>query len=295
MVASTYPSILLQKPKDVSAQELEKTVHDWQTQFKWNLGTGTTLTLCYKERTPSVLLQVLAIPIRSYQFPYVAYLKDFIAYASKNHPSYFFAQPLKLKDQRPEELTTEELAHFLRYKNVIFYTGAGISAAGKVVTMSDLESSLKLNPHNKMQLIKEIFLNPKPVADTFEIFCKSAINGLPTSAHYALYEIAHHRNCCIVTENVDLLQQRTGCLPLHSHCEEITTLHPQDLQKVDAICCIGLSRDDCGWLAHYKAINPKGILIAIDRTLPNYIATNDYFVQGDLQTIVPDLARLLCA
>ncbi len=291
----SFPNILLQKPKDVSAQELDTLINNWHTQFRWSFGKGRILTLGYNKHQPYILLQAFGIPIRSYQFPYWHYLKQLIASIGQPIPSYFYAQPLKLEKQTPEQLTITELAHFMHYKKFIFYTGAGISAAAKVATMRDLETSLHIDPNNKTQFFKSIILDPQSIAKTFGQFCQSAIDELPTAAHYALHELAYRYHCCIVTENIDLLQQRTGINPIHSHSTEITSLIPQDLQDVDIVCCIGLSQDDCGLLAHYKSINPNGTIIAIDQALPNYVSNTDIFMQGDLQTIVPALARLLCS
>jgi len=295
LITTTTPSnILLQKPKHLTEQDIQERAQKWETRFSWKFGKGTTFSLYYLNGEASMLLQVFGIPVRSYNFHYFAFLKKLFTYLGEDHHPYYYAKPIKLTEQSPETLTTEDLADFLRYKHFIFYTGAGISAASNVATMDALQQSLALDPHHKTQFFKKTFFDPKPIVDAFKIFCKSAIDSMPTSAHYALHQIANHRDCSIVTENVDLLQQRTGCEPLHTHGIEINQLKPDDLKNIDAILCIGLSKDDCGFLANYKTHNPNGILIAINRTVPEYISDQDYVVLGDIQTIVPEVAKLLC-
>ena len=82
-------------------------------------------------------------------------------------------------------------------------------------------------------------------------------------------------------------------MPLFIYGLELNDVCCKDLEEVEAIVCIGLSKDDCGFLAWYKANNPDGLLVAIDLEKLNYLAKEDYFVQGDLQKIVPQLPRNL--
>lgn len=292
-ISSLYSNILLQKPKSLSHLEIEELAKNWYTGFNWNFGKGCNFTCCYENGQASFLLQVFGIPIRSYNFQYINNIKKIIKeYSNQNQRPYYFAAPLKLSNQTPTKLNFEELCKLLKNKNFIFYTGAGISASGKVATMNGLEKSLKLGEGKKV-FLKEVFLNPKTITYAFYDFCKSAIYGSPTHAHYALHKIAQYKNICILTENLDLLQQRTGSAPIFMYSDAAYSITETNLKEVDILICIGLSHDDHGFIAHYKKQNPNCLILAIDLGMPNFLSDKDFIIQEDLQIILPNLANVL--
>jgi hypothetical protein len=293
LTSNIYSNMLLERPKDLSALEIEELVKSWETQFTWNFGRGCNFMCCYEQGEASFIVQLFGIPIRSYNFRYLSHIKKLFTCVSQNRRGYYFAKPLLFDQPSAEKLKFDELCTMLKNKNFIFYTGAGISAAGKVATMHDLEAGLKLG-NGKKAFLKEAFLNPKAITMVFSTFCESALYRSPTPAHHALCEIAHYRNISILTENVDLLQQRTGICPLFVHSDVLYSVDGKDFQEIDIIVCIGLSHDDCGFIAYYKEKNPHGLIIAIDLGMPHYLSNKDFILQGDLQIILPDLASFLC-
>jgi NAD-dependent deacetylase len=212
---------------------------------------------------------------------------------------YYLAKPLETDRLPAQIITFDTLCTLLKEKNCIFYTGAGISAGNNVATMHNLQKSLYLinesteKPSLNYTLLKMIFFNPKAITNAFAQFCISAINTLPTAAHYALHELAHIKNTSIVTENVDLLHQRTGSIPVFTHSDEMHAVTPADLKEIDIIVCIGLSHDDCGFLRYYKESNPNGLLIALNLEQPAYISHKDLMVKEDIQLILPKLAKAM--
>jgi hypothetical protein len=70
--------------------------------------------------------------------------------------------------------------------------------------------------------------------------------------------------------------------------QEVTT---DDIKKIDAIVCIGLSHDDRGFLAWYKLHNPNGIIIALDLKKPSYLGSEDMLILGDLHDTLPHLLK----
>lgn len=295
--SATHPNILLEKPKILSPSEVEERAAHWETSFTWGLGRGCNFTCTYKEGKAGFLIQAYGIPIRSYNYHYYAALKEIVG--SYRQPQgqggYYMTEPLKVTDQIPAQLSIDELCYYLRDKAFVFYTGAGISASGKVATMNDLQHSLKMDLSNrsllKQPFFKEAFLNPESLTDAFDTFCKSAIEGEPTPAHKAVHAIAQHKNIAIVTENVDLLHYRAGSVPMMpcpGMCES------DDVKAVNVIVCIGLSHDDRGFLAYFKKHNPEGVIIAIDRGNPDYLSSNDYIVREDLQIVLPTMAEYIC-
>mgnify|MGYP002336096872 CR=1 FL=1 len=141
------------------------------------------------------------------------------------------------------------------------------------------------------EFLKAAWRNPEQIRAAFGSFCESAINSEPTSAHYALKALAQEKEVAIITENVDLLQQRTGIEPIFALSELLASVSEADWRQIDAIICIGLSHDDRGLLAWYKQQNPEGLLVAIDLKIPNYLSDNDYVCLGDLQEILSQLGN----
>ncbi|MBA3751405.1 hypothetical protein H0X06_01205 [Candidatus Dependentiae bacterium] len=205
---------------------------------------------------------------------------------------YYFANPLRCPNSLPQKLTVTELCVLIKDKCFIVYTGAGISASSHVPTMKELEKSLRL-PEGTRVFLTELFLHPENLNAAFMKFCTAAVRAHPTPAHTALHRLTQKRNICILTENIDLLHHKAGSSPLSPHSEIVRSISPHDLQEIDYIVCIGLSNDDCGFLAHYKKKNPEGTLIALDLQKPSYISDKDFMVPGDIQQSVPALTAAL--
>ncbi|MBS0615197.1 MAG: hypothetical protein JSR58_01430 [Verrucomicrobia bacterium] len=181
----------------------------------------------------------------------------------------------------PQPLSLEELLQICREKNVIFYTGAGISAGAQVPMMKELEENLGLKKGEGA--LKKIVQDPEKAASFMRKFHVSCVQSLPTPAHKALTELAHKKKMPILTENVDYLHEWTGVLPYRIIADQ---LDPSWVENIDAVVCIGLSVDDKGFLGWYKHHHPKGKIIAIDLKQPMYLGDDDYFLSGDLQEIV---------
>lgn len=274
---------LLEKPKMLTLKQVDKLAQSWSTQFNWHWKMIGACSFSYENRNAGFAIKLLEIPLyaKGYRLlPTLQEVKQLI-----RQPSYYFATPIKYIQANPKQITKTELAALMASKKAIFYTGAGISAMGNVATMKELETALKMD-QGMWEFFKAVWHNPGQICATFAAFCESAINGKPTSAHYAIKAVAQAKEVAIITENVDLLQQRTGIAPIFAYSDELMSVTKADWQQIDAIICIGLSHDDRGLLAWYKQQNPDGILVAIDLKTPNYLSDNDYVCLGDLQEIL---------
>lgn len=290
---NSVSNILLEHPDLLSSLDIEKLTKEWETQFSWIFRKGFTFTCYYNHESSGFILRYWWVPLRSYKYPYISETKKLIQYYTQKQPSYYWTKPLHIDKPTPQKITFDELCKLLKNKHFIFYTGAGISAASNVQTMDDLEKALKIKP-NKKEFIKTLYWNPQSITQAFTDFCKTAINAQSTDAHYALHQIAQSKNVSILTENVDLLQHRTGSKPIFINSSCLYTLTIKDFQEIDFIICVGLSHDDRGFLAHYKKNNPQGIFIAIDFNLPSYLSSKDFIIHDDLQVLLPALARKIC-
>ncbi|WP_333023818.1 hypothetical protein [Wolbachia endosymbiont of Pentidionis agamae] len=120
---------------------------------------------------------------------------------------------------------------------------------------------------------------------------------MPTEAHYALKNIVLLKNWQLLTENLDLLHQRSGIEPIGrinrtdkiNFCWLKKNINPDHLKQIDFIITVGLNSDEVRLLALYKKHNLKGKIIAMNLVQPNYLGNNDIIVLGDVQKTLPDL------
>lgn len=210
-------------------------------------------------------------------------------------PEYHVAKPRDFEADMPEtqQMGVEELAEFIKDKKVIFYTGAGISAEAGVYNMSQLKEALGINQSEPMDdFIQSVLNNPEKAQNQFRQFCQSAFEHDSSEAHQALAELAQIKKTKILTENFDLLQEHAGIRPYHTEGSSLKKdIDPKWFGEVDAIVCVGLSYDDRGLLAWYKANNPSGKIISLDLRRPTYLGEDDFLVKGDLQKILPEVEK----
>lgn len=207
--------------------------------------------------------------------------------------SYYLSTPLNVSQAMPQKITVDGLCFLLESRRFIFYTGAGLSADSGVSTMIGLEASLGLNKQVAVDSLTHAVLQEGEKALNFwKLFCDAMFNARPTKAHIALAKIALEKNVMIFTENFDYLHERSGIMPVRPTKQTVLkNIRPSDLEQLEAIVCIGLGRDDKGFLAYYKLHNPGGIIISIDLKQPLYLNSKDYFLEGDLQKVVLNMSE----
>jgi len=197
----------------------------------------------------------------------------------------------KPQEHNPKMVSMQELGALIRKKRVIFYTGAGISAAAGVWMMQPLMNALGINPLDDCdQFTQDVLVASEKKRQIFAQFCELAFTAQPTSAHNALASIALEKQTTILTENFDLLQEHTGVKAHHISGPWLRAhVNQHDLKDIDAVICIALSYDDRGFLGWYKENNPHGTIVAIDLAKPSYLGNEDFLLQGDCQKILPAL------
>jgi NAD-dependent SIR2 family protein deacetylase len=125
-------------------------------------------------------------------------------------------------------------------------------------------------------------------------FHEACLYSTPTSAHFALRDLSLYKNTRLITENLDCLHESTGIFPYRIDAKHLREeVGGQSLAQFDYIICIGLSFDDRGFLGWYKEQNPQGKIIAIDICKPSYLGNEDFWIQGDLQALIPDIQKQL--
>lgn len=298
IISNSFANILLQAPKKLSYAEIENMALDWETQFYWTSKKSVSFT-CWFKKESGFAFKVFNLPVYWYNYNYKENLKsDLINYFNSfrtigtNLNNYYLSEPITIDNPNPITIDLTELISLLKNKKFIFYTGAGISASSKVAPMKELDESLKMDKGWK-NFFSEMIKNPQEVTAAFTTFCDSARYTQPSLAHFALKDIALHKSINILTENVDLLQQRTGIAPIClGSCDSVLNIFTPDTMKdIDIIICVGLSHDDRGLLGYYKEHNKQGNIVSIDLAIPNYLSSTDYLCKGDLQIFLPLLAN----
>lgn len=209
--------------------------------------------------------------------------------------SYIVTERRIFENAHPQPLTEAELTDLIKNKNVLFYTGAGLSVCSGIPAMADLQESLGLEASKKFLFsLEKALVHPREFASKILTFHYACLISPPTPAHRALKELATLKKTRILTENLDILHESSGISPyridphqLRQETDE-TTFHP-----FDYLICVGLSYDDRGFLGWYKEKNPQGKIIAVDLKQPSYLGDEDFLVTGDIQKILPALQQAL--
>lgn len=197
-----------------------------------------------------------------------------------------------LEKQNPQRASLSEIAECIRDKQCVFYTGAGISA-GVVPTMAQLMNNLQIEESQSklpfLNTLQNALKNPTSYVQPMEDFYKACLYGQPTPAHLAIRDIAQKKKWGLLTENLDLLHQRSGIKPLHNEGTDWlkSNINEDDLKKIDYVITVGLAGDESGFLGWYKTIHPGGTIIAINLQQPNYLDDNDLLLIGDVQSLLP--------
>lgn len=200
-----------------------------------------------------------------------------------------------IEDGHPAIMTLKELIAIVHDKNIVFYTGAGLSAASQVPTMSQLYTLLSLEDGERfLSSLKGVLASPKETILKIKSFHDACFLSPPTVAHWALKKLAFLKNTKIITENLDCLHESTGLMPYRINADRlISKVNPASLCCIDYVICIGLSYDDRGFLGWYKKHYPDGKIISIDLGIPSYLDDEDFLIKGDLQEIVPEILEKL--
>ena len=105
-------------------------------------------------------------------------------------------------------------------KNVVVFTGAGISAESGIKTFRDSGGQWDEYDLNNFATPEAWERNPILVLDFYNARRKQVMKAKPNSAHKALVELEQKFNVQIITQNVDDLHERAGSKNvLHLHGE----------------------------------------------------------------------------
>ncbi|MFA5362473.1 MAG: Sir2 family NAD-dependent protein deacetylase [Candidatus Omnitrophota bacterium] len=196
---------------------------------------------------------------------------------------------------KPKRMRVNTAAQLLRGKKILFYTGAGISAAARIPDVR-VAKNLTVDFHRPFddRRLAALVRNPQKFIFSLCVFFISLNKRQPTAAHRALKALALYLNAEILTHNLDDLHEKTGLSPVYVRSPWLKDAFTNGrLKATDIVCAIGLKKDTIGLLHRFKQNNAQGIIIAVNRIQPGYLDRNDIFLQGDIQDIIEDLARIM--
>ena len=105
-------------------------------------------------------------------------------------------------------------------KNIVVFTGAGISAESGLSTFRDNGGLWDKFPVQEVATPNAWINNPKKVIDFYNLRRKKCLNAKPNIAHQNIKKLEKKFNVKIITQNIDDLHERAGSKNvLHLHGE----------------------------------------------------------------------------
>ena len=121
-------------------------------------------------------------------------------------------------------------------KNIVVFTGAGISAESGLGTFRDsggLWDNYKIEDVATSDAFKK---NPELVLEFYNIRRRQLLSSSPNSAHYALNKLQQNFNLQIITQNIDDLHERSGSnnvLHLHGKLRQSKSTLDNKLYEIE--------------------------------------------------------------
>ena len=121
-------------------------------------------------------------------------------------------------------------------KNIVVFTGAGISAESGLGTFRDsggLWDNYKIEDVATPDAFKK---NPELVLEFYNIRRRQLLSSSPNSAHYTLNKLQQNFNLQIITQNIDDLHERSGSnnvLHLHGKLRQSKSTLDNKLYEIE--------------------------------------------------------------
>ena len=139
-------------------------------------------------------------------------------------------------------------------KNIVVFTGAGISAESGLGTFRDSDGLWEKYRIEDVCTHEAWLRNPQLCVDFYNARRRDTLAAKPNAAHEAIAHLQHAiPSTRVITQNIDDLHERAGCMNVvHLH-GEITKLR-SNINETDTVPLEG-------WEQHYGDRHPDGSLL----------------------------------
>jgi NAD-dependent deacetylase len=184
--------------------------------------------------------------------------------------------------------SVSEFLSLIDAKKTLFYTGAWLSY-GAVPTMQDLKDLIQLDREKDIDwLLMSVMTDPWALERRWTKFATDMINAQPSAWHRALTQLCINHGVHLFTENLDLLHQRAGIMPIIPEWPDFEKeLSLEDIARIDYIVTVGLSHDDRWLLAYIRKHNPKMRIVSLNPQKVDYLWVHDFWFAEDCQKVLP--------
>ena len=111
-------------------------------------------------------------------------------------------------------------------KNIVVFTGAGISRESGIPTFRDMDGLWEKFDPMKMASVEGFKEDPAAVLEFYNARRKNLMDVQPNHAHYVLADLEKKHDVTIITQNVDDLHERAGSsrvIHLHGELRKVTS------------------------------------------------------------------------
>jgi NAD-dependent deacetylase len=95
-------------------------------------------------------------------------------------------------------------------RKIVFVTGAGISQESGIPTFRGKEGLWRKYDPMQLATIDSFYENPQLVWEWYEERRKNILAAKPNAGHFAIANLAKHKEVIVLTQNIDGLHQRAG-------------------------------------------------------------------------------------
>ena len=167
-------------------------------------------------------------------------------------------------------------------KNLVVFTGAGISAESGLGTFRDSGGLWENYKIEEVATLDAFVKNPELVLDFYNLRRRQMIKSKPNNAHYSLNLLEKKFNLSIITQNVDDLHERSGSKNiLHLHGQLNQSMSTNDGRVFD-IEGSELNIGDCCPLG--SQLRPN--VVWFGEMVPNIQIATEIVVKADIFIII---------
>lgn len=176
-------------------------------------------------------------------------------------------------------------------KRVMYYTGAGISRCSGIITLIELEEQLLLN--NIDLLNRKLLIDPDYLLNVYNNFLNSIKIAKPNYNHYILKKIINEYGGILLTENMDVLHEKSGIMPIKVFKDNIDNIKYYIAKsKVKILVILGASNLQCIEILDYSIKHHFEINLVSFNPLNNKGLIYNYY-SYDITTFLINLYKKL--